>query len=203
MPNSHHSSNSVEHFTPTNIVEAARSLMGGIDLDPATTLKANAERIHAKRYYTKQDNGLDKKWHGRVFLNPPGGRIDERGKPVEHGGQSSAKVWWQKLVAEYTGGKVTQAIFIGFSIELLQTCQLGGSPPTDYPICIPKRRIAFDKSVGKKFVTGNQPTHANVIVYLPDLHPEAMTIAEMHGYTKRFQAWFGDLGAIMIPLVLS
>jgi hypothetical protein len=198
MPNAHHSSNSVEHFTPLNIVEAARSLMVGIELDPASTLKANAERIHAKRYYTKTDNGLDKKWHGRVFLNPPGGRINEQGKPVEHGGLSSSKVWWRKLVNSYILEQVTQAIFIGFSMEMLQTCQLGDNPTTgrsltDFPICIPKRRIAFDKHVGRKWVAGNQPTHANVIVYLPDraVHPEHAR--------QRFFEWFGSFGAIMMP----
>jgi hypothetical protein len=189
---------SVEHFTPIVVVEAARSLMSRIDLDPATTLKANAERIHARHYYTKTDNGLSRKWHGNVFLNPPGGRIDEKGKPVEHGGRSSSKVWWQKLVNEYQAGRVKQAIFIGFSIELLQSCQIGEHSlmPMDFPICIPSHRLAFDTYAGKKWVEGKQPTHANVIVYLP---ARTDSPDELFANTVRFAQTFSTIGAIMQP----
>lgn len=37
------------------------------DLDPCAT-KCTAK---AERYYTIDDNGLSKKWRGRVFVNPP------------------------------------------------------------------------------------------------------------------------------------
>jgi hypothetical protein len=197
MPNPHHSSDSVEHFTPVDIVERARQLMGLIDLDPASTKACNAERIHAKRYYTKEDNGLTKRWSGRVFLNPPGGRVDEDGKPVKTGGRSSAKVWWQQLARRYCSGSVKEAIFIGFSIELLQSCQVGDvyGLPTQFPICIPHHRIAFDTHQGKKWVAGKQPTHANVIVYLPP------NMALRTNVVREFRMRFDPVGACMVPLV--
>jgi hypothetical protein len=56
--------------TPDEYLNAARELMGGIDIDPATDEKAQL-RIKAKVYYTKETNGLDKPWMGRLWLGTP------------------------------------------------------------------------------------------------------------------------------------
>lgn len=81
--NPRHLSTTNEHFTPVHIVEATRETFGGaIDLDPATTVLANEHRIHAEFIYTQEDDGYRKEWHGRVLLNPPGGKCDENGVSV-------------------------------------------------------------------------------------------------------------------------
>jgi ParB family chromosome partitioning protein len=59
-----------DSYTPTKYIEAARQVMGGIDLDPASNEWAQ-KTVKAKVYYTKEDNGLDKPWQGNIFLNPP------------------------------------------------------------------------------------------------------------------------------------
>jgi phage N-6-adenine-methyltransferase len=59
-----------EWYTPPEYIEAARKVMGSIDLDPASSEKAN-EIVQATVYYTKEDSGLDKPWSKRVWLNPP------------------------------------------------------------------------------------------------------------------------------------
>ena len=59
-----------EWYTPSYIIEAARKTMRSIDLDPATSLKAN-EIIKAKKIFTSEDNGLIQNWAGNIWLNPP------------------------------------------------------------------------------------------------------------------------------------
>ena len=59
-----------EWFTPPEYLEAARDVIGGIDLDPASSDKAQ-EHVRADQYFTKANSGLDQDWGGRVWLNPP------------------------------------------------------------------------------------------------------------------------------------
>jgi ParB family chromosome partitioning protein len=59
-----------EWYTPPEYVEAARKVLGAIDLDPASNAEAN-KIIKAERFFIAEDDGLNKNWKGRVWLNPP------------------------------------------------------------------------------------------------------------------------------------
>jgi len=182
-----HLSESNDWQTPEYIVNPARELMGGIDLDPASCLVAN-ETIKAKRIYDVADNGLTKLWSGKVFLNPPGGKLKWNGEewiPVLRGpGESSARIWWQILANQYESGAIDQAFFVAFTLEILRSSQKG-IPVQRYFRCYPSDRINF---VG----AGDQPGHGNVLIWLPPKQ-----VAEDQGGRtdlERFRDLFSPIG---------
>lgn len=174
--NDRHTSVTDSWFTPPEIIEAARVTLGEIDLDPASCAQAN-ETVKAKRFFgagSSVENGYTTGWSGRVFLNPPGGRCDADGIRLEKGGKSASKRWWEKLSNEWAAGSVEAAVFLGFSVEILQTTQVKPScefVPADFPLCFPAHRLSFIDPSGAR-VRGN--THASVVVLLP-----------FHGMTAR------------------
>jgi hypothetical protein len=166
-----HSMDSPEWYTPAPIVEAARRVLGVIDLDPASHEEAN-RTIQATTFYTEQDNGLAQEWEGRVFLNPPGGLVGE---------------FWKKLI---TSKGVPEAIWIGYSLEQLQTLQCvgAGMTPLDWTMCVTRKRIAFVENeakkaarmakliaAGKKPNAASSPSHSNYITYI-GYRPEVFSV---------------------------
>lgn len=135
-----------EHYTPAEWVERARQVMGGIDLDPASCLEAQAT-VRAGDWYGVDDDGLGKPWSGRVFLNPPG---DRRGK--------LPKMFWSKLAAEVEAGSVAQFVWLAFNAAQLRTLQHtdGAWLLRRCEVLLPASRIRF---------TGDSPTKDNAFLY--------------------------------------
>jgi hypothetical protein len=90
------SSKSDEHYTPENIISAAREVMGGIDLDPMSCRQAN-KSVKAAKFYTKEDDGLTKPWAGRIWLNPAFSLANEA---------------VSKLIQSHLAHEVTEAILL-------------------------------------------------------------------------------------------
>jgi hypothetical protein len=215
--NPHHSSASNEHGTPPEIVASARETLGGIDLDPATDRVFNRV-VRATRIFTREQDGFRQAWRGRIFLNPPGGMVDSEGRTVlakcretgacglppghEHAGtESNQKRWWAKLARRWKRGDVHSAIFVAFSIELLQTTQdLEDAPiPLDFPFCIPAARPRYRKQVARKEGPGldleaqTSPTHAGAVVFLPPLRLVDERYLRLVD-ERRFRAAFSPVG---------
>lgn len=183
--NAQHLQTTAEWATPTELVEAARDVLGHIDLDPATSQEINARTVGALRYFDAKSNGLLFPWDGNVFVNPPGGCPVEKRKgsggimanirtvcgveKVEKIPQCSCKLvkqFWNKLITEYTAGHTLSAIWIGFSLEQLTSLQIGTAKgPLEYSICVPARRISF-LMPDDDFIPAKQPTHGSYISYL-------------------------------------
>ena len=134
-----------EYGTPSEYVEAAREVMGEIDLDPATSELFN-QIVQAAQIFTEQDDGLAQEWHGRVFLNPP------YSKAAGGAGQ-----WLEKLIAEYEANRVTEAVFLANAVTGEQWFQ----PVWQYARCF-TRRINFYTEQGD---TDSQ-RQGSVFVYL-------------------------------------
>lgn len=130
-----------EWYTPVKYVEAARAVMGGIDLDPASCEMAN-RTVQARRYYTKEENGLSRQWKAKsVWLNPPYGRV----KPELTGSTHSfQKMFAHKLLSEYRSGNVEQAILL----SLGNPNSVWFQPFFDYILCFHRDRIRFDRPDG-------------------------------------------------------
>jgi ParB family chromosome partitioning protein len=94
-PHVSNNSGNNEWYTPPEFIEAARVLMGDIDIDPASSDIAN-ETIKANTYYTEETDGLAWDWHGRVWMNPPYA-------------QPLIAAFCEKLVIDYQQGFVTEA----------------------------------------------------------------------------------------------
>jgi DNA N-6-adenine-methyltransferase (Dam) len=126
-----------EWYTPSKYIEAARVVMGSIDLDPASCAAAN-QAVKATRYYDEEVNGLAQPWYGKVWLNPPFGLI-----PVPNGaawqGKSRAGVFIQRLLWEYKEGNIEQAVLLAKA----DPKQHWFLPLWDFPICFASDRIYF------------------------------------------------------------
>ncbi len=155
-----HSSRNDNWATPKYIIKKVKSVLGSIELDPASNKHANDLIVKADKYYTKEDDSLSMDvWCEipcTIYLNPPGGK---------KGNRSISALFWTKLMDHWEQGLVEHAIFMGFSLEQLAVTQgyhkysIG-----DFTSCIPKRRIAFVDPLGEG---RSQPSHSNVITYIP------------------------------------
>lgn len=64
------STGNTEWYTPPVYIDAARAVLGDIDLDPASCELAN-QTVNAKNFFSAETDGLCHEWHGRIWLNPP------------------------------------------------------------------------------------------------------------------------------------
>ena len=147
----------VEWYTPPTIVEAAGKVMGGIDLDPATTAAANETIVKSEHFLTLEDDALspDTEWmpdngnyQGRVWLNPPYRQPDI----VEFS---------RRLLKEIDEGTIVQAIWLS-----------NNATETDWgqpllrearAVCFPFRRISF---LDENFEPRKGPTQGQMIIGL-------------------------------------
>ena len=137
----------VEWYTPASLVSAARSVMGNIDLDPASCEAAQAT-VHASTWWSKEEDGLAQEWSGRVWLNPP----------------YAAKAivpFAEKLVEAYTDGAVTEACWLSptnaADVGWAQALMVQASA-----VCLIGGRVEFVRSDGGK----GGSAWASMVLYL-------------------------------------
>ncbi len=167
------SSESYEWGTPAKYVEAARSTMSGIDLDPATSEPFN-EVVGAARILTVKDDGLRHPWKAaRVFCNPPYGR-----RVGDHGG-SNQDLWSAHALEQFRCGNAEQIILVLTAATHSSWFERLWS----LPLCFSDHRVRFVSPDG---VGVQPPPVGTVFVYLGSRLPE-------------FISSFAEFGRIVVP----
>jgi ParB family chromosome partitioning protein len=130
-----------EWHSPTEMVEAARTVMGGIDLDPASCAQAN-KIIKAEKFYSLREDGLSQPWFGRIWLNPPYGRF--------------APKFVKRFGELFSIGSIEQGILL-LGTHHLTTEWIGVVFLHKPIICFPTKRLQFSDSKSR-------PAHGSVIL---------------------------------------
>jgi phage N-6-adenine-methyltransferase len=138
-----------EWYTPAEYIEAARRVLGGIDLDPATSETAQ-KTVKASFYFTVDDDGLSHSWKGRVWLNPPYS-ADLVGKFVG------------KLCEHIRAGEVPAALLLVNNATETQWFQPAARQSS--ALCFPAGRIRFLDEQGD--ATG-APLQGQALLYFGD-----------------------------------
>lgn len=138
-----------EWYTPPKYIELARKVMGGIDTDPASSEVAN-KTVKAKHIYTAQDDGRDKPWGARVWMNPPYA-------------QPLIGDFAEVLAAKYEAGEVKQAcVLVNNATE---TAWFQRMAQVAAAVCFPRSRIKFLDPQGNP---SGAPLQGQAILYLGD-----------------------------------
>lgn len=131
-----------EQNTPRWIIETARAVMGGIDLDPASNARAQ-ETVRASNWYGLDvgRDGLLLPWAGRVWCNPPYslGRMDD---------------FARRAVAEWDRGEVTRMMLLVNASMNSQWMRLVMASAD--ALLIPNRRISFVSAATGETRKGNE-----------------------------------------------
>jgi ParB family chromosome partitioning protein len=132
-----------ESYTPAIYIEAARAVMGSIDLDPASNEIAQRV-VKAKTFFSKEEDGLIHDWNGNIFLNPPYSHPE-----IAH--------FIEKLLKELKDGQ--QAILL--TNNNTDTNFFHNAARRAGALCFTKGRISFYKSDMDK----TSPTNGQVFYY--------------------------------------
>ncbi len=165
-----HNSGNNEWYTPVEYILSAKKLMGGIDLDPASSELANSV-VGAKQIYTIEDNGLNKEWHGRIWLNPP----YERDLIIP---------FVNKFVEEFNKGNIQQAMVLVNNAT--ETNWFQSLANTASAICFVRGRIKYWCPDGKF----GSPLQGQVIIYCGDKPLEFGMIFSKHGLIAQPVVYF-------------
>lgn len=134
-----------EWYTPQQHIDAVYSVLGGIDLDPASSEIANAT-VKAAQIFTIEDDGLSKDWAGRVWMNPPYA-------------QPHIANFVEKLASEYEAGNVSEAIALTHNYT--DTQWFHRAALSCNAICFTRGRIGFLSPEGKRAA----PTQGQAFFY--------------------------------------
>lgn len=160
----------VEDISCDEMVDAARIVMGSIDLDPFSSEFAN-EFVQAKKFYTIQDDSINptEPWEGNVYIFPHYKRYDFNTEEQKYTASSrfstmttsSTMIAFRNLYKFWCQGHVNQAIFNVPSLHFLSSNQ----KIFDFPVCIARSKSYVYRKVDDELMYF--VVEPMVYVYLP------------------------------------
>lgn len=181
-----------EMITSSDLASSANALLGGIDLDVASSRVAN-EYVGAKQFYSPSDDGLNcQPWFGKVYLFPPSGcyfwdKKSDRWKMTRSSAitlTSSHAVWFRRLYREWMAGEVEQGLYFTNCPDMIRYEQ----KIFDFPMCILKTAPFLLRRIGDE--VKKHKTCTSFLVYLPPM--DDVTAA-----TERFIDIYSEKGRIL------
>ena len=161
LPHVAHNSGQNEWYTPAPWIEAARAAMGGIDCDPASSAIAN-ERVRATAIWTAEDDGRERVWGERVWMNPPYA-------------QPLVADFCEALAVRFERGEVKQAcVLVNNGTETAWFHRLLSVASA---VCFPRTRVRFLAPSGEP---SGSPLQGQACVYLG---------SNRAAFTKHFSAF--------------
>ena len=136
----------MEWYTPSDIIELARCVMGSIDLDPASCSTAN-KVVMAGEFYDQESDGLLQDWRGNVWVNPPFC-------------QPLIQQFLTKTVASYELGLIQQACV--YTNNATDTQWWQDAAKSADAICFVRGRLRCYRPDGS---TGQSPLQGQTILY--------------------------------------
>ncbi|MEA5574692.1 DNA N-6-adenine-methyltransferase [Calothrix sp. UHCC 0171] len=155
-------------YTPPHIIDLIVQVLGQIDLDPCAD---DGKHIPAAQHFTATDDGLNRDWHGHVYINPP---------------YSCPGVWMAKLQAEVESGQVKEVI----ALVPAATDTNWLSPVLKLqPVCFWKGRIKFlDVNYQPKLPA----RQSHVLVYWGENWERFREVFDPHGFVTVPKQFLGD-----------
>lgn len=159
----------VEWYTPRLYLDAAIAIMGGIDLDPASSESAQGH-VQAASYFTREDDGLSQRWWGRVFLNPPYA-------------MPTVRNFAAKLVTSYVDGDIDEGILLTNNATDTEWFHMAAHACS--AICFTRGRISFLQARDGELLEKKAPTHGQAFFYFgPNSHVFEKVFSQ-HGIVLR------------------
>jgi len=184
-----------EWISSDDLIDNAHQIMGGIDLDPASSAKAN-EYVNAKHFFTPKDDGLnEQEWFGNVYVFPPKHsyfwhHMSQRWKMTRGLSPtltSSYSIWWRIMKHKWLKGEIEQGIYFANAPDMFMYCQ----DIFDHPVCVFRTR----PSLRQHFIhTGELKTRTTCTSFAVFLQPKK-NISEA---TEHFVELYGEMGRILV-----
>lgn len=150
-----------EWYTPKEFIDSARKVMGSIDLDPASSKRAQ-KTVGALQYLTIDNDGLSYDWTGNVWMNPPyaSGIVDK---------------FMLRVKEDFDGGAITSAITL--TNNCTETHWFQSCCESATAICLPSKRIKYLDESGAE----GAPLQGQAFLYFGEFPKSFIAEFKNHG----------------------